>query len=177
MNTEDKMTSPFNIILKVIFWLSLLFIVVAIYSLTLTQHINYEFADWEVRNEFYGVILFGLPVAVLLTLTGSIKKTNNMMQNTMVIGSSVLTSIIAFNLMTSMLFSVGFITFTNDTILYKHRYKKRVTISEQRIRYNGTIGFYKQRIVQIEPLLTFWNKVTPIDTATINRAEWTSFRR
>ena len=73
--------------------------------------------------------------------------------------------------MASMLFSVGFLTITNDILLYKHKTNPTTTIMTQTIG-QGALGADGHRTVKLEPFFNFWNKTTIIDTTTIDKSEW-----
>lgn len=60
------MTTIFNIILKTIFYLAIVFIVVTFYALTFGESSSLEFADWKLRRHFYDAKMQGLPIAILL---------------------------------------------------------------------------------------------------------------
>jgi hypothetical protein len=165
------MPTTLKILLKATFWLSVAFIAVTCYALTFGQSSTYEFADWEVSDRFYNTIMPGLPIAILLTLTGTVKQANDSTKNATIIIATMLAAGISFFVMVSMLFSVGFVRITNDTVLYRHKASPTTTIVSQTIGY-GALGGDGHRVVKLEPFLHFWNKRTRMDTAKINKAEW-----
>ncbi len=73
--------------------------------------------------------------------------------------------------MVSMIFSVGFLTITNDKLLYKNKTEQTTTIMAQTIG-QGALGADGFRIVKLEPFLKYWNKTTIIDTTIIDKADW-----
>jgi hypothetical protein len=165
------MTTTLNIILKTIFWLTTVFIIVGFYAVTFGQSSVYEFADWILSRQFYDIIMPGLPIAILLTLTGTIKRTNDKSKNVIIIVTTIAGSLISFFIIVSMLFSVGFLTITNDTLLYKHKTNQTIEIMKQTVG-QGAFGADGHRIVKLEPFLYFWNKTTIIDTTTISKTDW-----
>jgi hypothetical protein len=165
------MTTTLNIILKTIFWLTIVFAVLAIYALTFGQFSTFEFSDWKLRQQFYDNITQGLPIAVLLTLTRTIKRTNNKSKNIIIIFATILVSIVSVFIMVSVFFLVGFLTITNDTLLYKHKTNPTTIIMSQTIG-QGALGADGYRIVKLEPFLNFWNKTTIIDTTIIDKSDW-----
>ena len=165
------MKSTLNIILKTIFWLTILFVVVTFYALTFGQSSTYEIADGKLKQQFYDIIMQGLPIAVLLTLTGTIKRTYDKSKNIAIIVVTIIGSIISFFIMVSLLFSVGFLTITNDTLLYRDKTRPTTIIMSQTIG-QGALGEDGHRTVKLEPFLKFWNKTTIIDTTTIDKSEW-----
>ena len=165
------MTTTLNIIFKAIFWLTIVFIVVTFYTLTFGQSSTYEFADWKLSQQFYDTIMQGLPIAILFTLTGTIKRTNNQSKNFTIIVVTIIGSIVSFYLMVSMLFSVNFLLITNHILLYKGRTNQTTIIMTQTIG-QGALGADGHRIVKLEPFFYFWNKITIVDTTTIDKADW-----
>ncbi len=165
------MTTTINIILRIIFWLTIVFIVVAFYALIFGQSSTYEFADWKLSKQFYDTIMQGLPIAILLTLIGTIKRTNDKSKNITIIFTTITGSMFSFFVMASMLFSVSFLTITNDTLLYRHKANSTTVIITQVIG-QGTLGADGHRVVKLEPFLKFWNKTSIIDTTRINKAGW-----
>ena len=165
------MTTTLNIIFKAIFWLTIVFIVVTFYTLTFGQSSTYEFADWKLSQQFYDTIIQGLPIAILFTLTGTIKRTNNQSKNFTIIVVTIIGSIVSFSLMVSMLFSVNFLSITNHILLYKGRTNQTTIIMTQTIG-QGALGADGHRIVKLEPFFYFWNKITIVDTTTIDKADW-----
>lgn len=165
------MATLFNMLRKTIFWLTVVFISVAVFALTFAQASAYEFADWRLSRKFYDLIMAGLPVAVLLTLTGTIKRTNNKSKNITIVVATITGTIVTLFILVSMTFSVGFLTITNHTLLYRLRTNPNTTIMVQHVG-QGAFGADGQRIVKLEPFLTIWNKTTIIDTAMINKEDW-----
>lgn len=165
------MTTTINIILRIIFWLTIVFIVVTFYALIFGQSSTYEFADWKLSRQFYDTIMQGLPIAILLTLTGTIKRANDKLKNITIIFTTITGSIFSFFMMESMLFSVGFLTITNDTLLYRHKANSATVIMTQVIG-EGALGADGHRVVKLEPFFKFWNKTSIIDTTRINKSDW-----
>ena len=155
---------------KVIFWTAIAFIGLTVFSLTIGQLLPFEFADNKVMHNFYDAIMQGLPVAILLTLFGTIKRDNSKAKNWTFFGLTVLTSIISFVLMVSLIFQLGFGAWTTVTTIYRHKIKN-IEIKEQWFDV-GALGYGGKRIVEIKPFLYFWILPTPIDTLTINKTEW-----
>ena len=155
---------------KIIFWTAIAFIVLTIFSFTIGQMLPYEFADYKVMRSFYDIIMQGLPVAILLTLFGTIKRVNTKVKNGTFIGLTVLTSIISIVIMVSLIFKIGFGAWTTVTTIYRHKTENK-EIKEQWFDV-GALGFGGQRIVEIKPVLKYWILPTEIDTLKINKNEW-----
>lgn len=115
---------------KTIFWTAIAFILLTFFSLTIGQILPYEFADYKVMHNFYDTIMQGLPIAILLTLFGTIKRENTKAKNWTFLGVTVLTSIISFFIMVSLIFKIGFGAWTTVTTIYRHKTEDKV-IKEQ----------------------------------------------
>lgn len=159
-----------QVIKKTIFWTAIVFIGLTIFALTVGQILPYEFADYKLQHKFYDTIIQGLPIAVLLTLFGTLKKQNSKTRNWTFGILTVLTSILCLVGQLFMIFAFGFGAWTTVTTIYKHKTDNR-EIKEQ-LYDIGAFGYGGQRTVEIKPFLKYWVLPTKIDTATINKNEW-----
>lgn len=155
---------------KIIFYTAIIFIALTAFSLTIGQILPYEFADSKLMHSFYDTIMQGFPIAILLTLFGTIKKKNSRTTNWFFAGLTILTSILSFVLMVSLIFKIGFGAWTTVSTLYRHKTENK-EIKEQWFDV-GALGYGGQRIVEMKPFLKYWVLPTPIDTLTINKNEW-----
>lgn len=159
-----------QLIKKIIFWTAIAFIVLTIFSLTIGQILPYEFADYKIMHKFYDIIMQGLPITILLTLFGTIKRKKTKTQNLTLLGLTVLTSLLSFFVMVSLIFRIGFGAWTTVTTIYRHKTENK-EIKEQQFDV-GALGYGGRRIVEIKPILNFWILPTKIDTAKMNKNEW-----
>lgn len=157
-------------IFKGIFWFAIAFIVLTIFSLAIVQALPYEFADYKLQQKFYDTIIQGLPIAVLLTLFGTINKVNSKIRNWFYIGLTVLISFCCFVAQLFLLFSFGFGAWTTVSTIYRHKSENR-EIKEQ-LYDIGAFGYGGRRTVEIKPILNYWILPTPIDTIKIIKNEW-----
>ncbi len=153
-----------------IFWIAISFIVITIFSLTLGQILPYEFADNRIMHSFYDIIMQGLPIAVLLSLFGTVRKVNSKTKNWTFVGLTVLISILSFFLILNLIFKIGFGAWTTETILYRHKTENK-EIKEQLFDV-GAFGYDGQRIVETKPFLKYWISVTNIDTTSMDKDQW-----
>lgn len=159
-----------KIILKGVPWAAVIFMLLSIFSLTIIQTLPYEFADYRLQQTFYETIIQGLPIAVLLTLFGTIRKENSNTKNLTYIALTTLISLVCLIAQLFLLFSFGFGTWTTMTTIYKHKYENR-EIKEQ-LYDIGAFGYGGRRIVEIKPFLHYWINPKPIDTLNINKSDW-----
>jgi hypothetical protein len=160
-----------NIIRRIIFWSAIVFLVIGFYSLTIAQAIPVEFADWSVMHDYYDYVMGGIPVAVLLTLFGTIKLKEPILRNAAVIALTVIATIFAFSWMMNELFTTGFCVWSSDHVLYENKSDSAITIRRQR-NDCGAIGYGGHRVVKLKPLFHYWYVVTHVDTTAIDPAKW-----
>ena len=115
------MTILLTILRKAIFLLTLIFIAVALFSLTVGQSLNYEFANNNLSSNFYDIIMTGLPVAIMLTLVGTIKMKNKRTNNIAIAVGTISASIISFFAIVNIMFSVGFVVIENEAVLFRKK--------------------------------------------------------
>lgn len=160
-----------NFITKTIFWLTILLIATIVFSFTIGQAIPIEFKDYKVKNDYYYFAFTALPIAIMLTLFGTIKKKYKKSKNWTIVGITVISAIICFFLLVSIMFSVGFGSWTTETILYKKHRDKVVTIDKQRLDV-GALGYGGYRTVQLTPFFKYFQLVKEVDTAKVDKRNW-----
>lgn len=160
-----------QVVRKSIFLFAILFIGVTVFSLSVGQILPYEFAESKMMHTFYDVIMQGLPIAILLTLFRTFKKRNTKFKNWAILILTVLASVISFFIMVSLLFRIGFGSWTTLSILYKNNNDNRVV--KEQIFDVGALGYGGRRIVEIKPVLKFWVLPTEVDTTSLDKTKWT----
>ncbi len=160
-----------KILLRIIFWLAIIFTVISFYSLTIGENMNIEFADWRLMQKYYEIILEWLPLAVLLTLCGTIKRKNSKLRNIVIAITTMTVSLFSFFIIVGTMFAIAFGAWMDTTTLYESRENHHVTIKEQRFD-EGALGYGGIRIVKLKPFMKYWNIVTEVDTTTLNKKEW-----
>ena len=161
-----------NILRRTIFVLTILFLAVLFIGLILFFVFSLEFIDSSFGNDLYLFLIPTVPLALLLTMTGTIKKKNKQNKNWTVAGLTILSSVACFIIMYSLVFQVAFGGWTNETILYRHKGNKTISINVQRWDV-GALGYGGQRVVEVKPFFKYFAKVSPIDTTKLNKADWT----
>lgn len=159
-----------RIIRQIIFCSAVIFIGLSILVLTIGQIVPYEFADYNVMHKFYDIVMIGFPVAILLTLFGTIKRDKSKTRGLSVIASTVLISIAAFFIMVNLMFSIGFGAWTTVETIYRNKTNDHV-IKEQ-LYDVGAFGYGGRRTVEITPFLKYWILPKKIDTTSIDKREW-----
>lgn len=152
-------------------WTTLVFFAIAFFSMTVGQAIPIEFADWHHMHIFYDIILRGLPVATLLTLTWTMSSARSRKIN---IVTAILTPIVALMMFfwsASLMFSYGFGAWVDEEILYKNKRHPQVTINQQLLDM-GALGYGGHRTVKLTPFLGLWNIAEETDSTEIDSDKW-----
>ena len=159
-----------DIAFKLIFWISIIFIVLTILSLTIAQLLPYEFANYKLQQGFYDTIIQGMPFAVLLTLFGTITNKNSKKRNLSYFGLTAFTSFLCLLSQLFLMFSFGFGAWTTVAVLYRHRLENKEVIEQ--LYDIGAFGYGGKRIVETKPFLKYWILPKPIDTFKIKKNDW-----
>lgn len=155
---------------KIVFFTALVFIVLAVFSFTIGQVLPYEFADPNLMHNYYDTLMYMLPIAILFSLFGWIKKKNSKTKNLIIALASIAASILSVVILFSFIFQIGFGAWTTLTIDYRHKTENK-TIKTQ-IYDVGALGYKGKRTVEVKPILKYWILPTPIDTLTMDKSKW-----
>ena len=158
-------------IFKLIFWFSIIFIGISLWTITAGQKINYEFQNSTISNIFYNTIFSWLPFVILLTLFGSLKKRYDTLTKTTIVILTSIFSIVTFIFLFNSMFTLGFGIWVTESIIYQNKLNRKTEIRSQ-IYDVGAFGYGKRRIVKVDPFSCLFYKVTEIDTNRINKTEW-----
>ena len=160
-----------NIIYRIIFWLTIIFIVSTIFVLTIGQSLPIEFKDNKIKNDYYNFIFNALPFSLLLTLFGTIKKKNEIGKNWAIGVLTVLSAGLSFFVLVGIMFSVGFSAWESEVILYRNQTDKNIIINQQ-IFDVGALGYGGHRTAQLTPFLKYFYIVRQVDTTKIDKTQW-----
>ena len=156
---------------QILKWSTLLFFAITIFALTIGQIIPIEFADWRDMHFFYDIILYGLPLAIIMTLGWTLKKNRLRKSNIKITVITIFISIFMVFGSFFLMFVYGFGAWMNEEIIYRNINKSEVTINQQRWDI-GAFGYGDQRIVKLTPILGIYNWVSETDTSKIDNNEW-----
>jgi hypothetical protein len=155
-----------------IFWLTIIFIIVALFALTIGQYLPVYFKNYKTQSNFYYLVFTGLPFAILLTLFGTLKREHSKYKNWTIGTLTVLSAGFSFFILMFIMFTIGFGAWTNETILYRNNDDKNITINQQ-IFDIGALGYGGRRTVKLKPLFVIFQTVENIDITKIDKAKWT----
>jgi hypothetical protein len=168
---ENSIGSMLKVIFKLIFWSSIVFLCIALWTLTFGQVVPYEFRNMEMRSNFYDVLLPGAPAAVLFTLFGSLKKSQEGIRKASIILFTTVAAFFCFYLLMINLFNFGFGAWSTFNIAYEHKMNPERQIREQQYDM-GALGYGGWRIVEVKPFAGLFFRISPVDTAKIKAQEW-----
>jgi hypothetical protein len=158
-------------LLKIIFYGSLFFLGIAVFSITIAQSISIEFKDWRVIHDYYNIIFEWFPFAVLLTLSGTIKRRHTKLKNLSIAGITIIFFLFSFYMIMGLMFRIGFGAWIDQETLYQNRSDQSISVKRQ-IFDAGALGYGGTRIVKLKPFLYYWNIVTEVDVADLDQKEW-----
>ena len=124
----------------------------------------------EFVDKIQDYCFFGTPIFILLTLFFTLDKRNGLRRN---ITWIILTPMFSFSLYILInLVSIFFYQYWVDfSIAYEHKSDSTRTIREQ-MEDQGAFGYGKRRIVEVDPMLFIFHRVTPVDTNQLEMNEW-----
>jgi hypothetical protein len=155
------------------YWLSVLVILLGIFSVTLGQVLPVEFTDSNTRSTFYDWLFQSLPVAVLLLPFGLARR--NAITKWLLATSIGLAAILAVltyvALVGVFMWQIGFASWIDYWVIYHKRTDPKIRIVDQ-LYDVGAFGYGGHRLVQVRPLTGVFTVVTPVDTGSLNKGEW-----
>ena len=154
-----------------LFWSSIAFLLLFVWTVSFGQWSNLEFRDQELRSDFYNILFDGTPLAVLATLSGTIKKQHTRLRNRLTIFATACAFIVAVWFLLSQMFTLGFSSWTTSEIMYRDRQDSTKQVLRQRFDA-GALGYGRERIVVLQPRLFLFSEVHTWDSTQPERAAW-----
>jgi len=162
-----------HLLIKFIFWTSIALIATFVLLLVLGAVTPLEFTNEEVKSTFERVRFIGLPIAILLTLFGTLKNRDSKAN----LFSKVFLTLLAVGISIAVLFFslfAGMCNWSGNQILFENRKSTTTKIVLREYGCGATdSGSPIYRAFRIKPVLPFINVVTVVDTTTIDKSLWT----
>ena len=124
------MKTIINILRWTIFYLTILFFLLLIGALISFSTYSLEFKSKTFGSDLFFYLVFLIPLAILLTLSGTLNKRNTSNRNWRIGGITVFSAISVFLIMLSLLVQSGG-GWTNESILYRNKKEPNISINEQ----------------------------------------------
>ena len=162
-----------NIFRRIVFWAAILFFISLFGGLVLYSILFLEFKNSGYVSDLYSYLIFLIPLAILLTMAGTINKRNSKEKNSTVVWLTFFIAIVVFVVLFSMTMFIGFGGWRNEAILYRNNKDKNISINQQ-IWDVGALGYDRgsKRVVKLKPLLSYFYQVSIIDTTNLDKSEW-----
>lgn len=161
----------FRLLFRLIFYLSLTILCVAIWTYTIGQQLPLEIRDRHFSDRLYSFLFLGTPIAALLTVFGTVKRHYDATRNTLTLIGTVIMAVLIFYHQTMNLFNFGFGVWITTNVAYENIKYPEKQIKEQ-IFDVGALGYGGRRVVITEPFLKIYWKISQVDTTTLDKAQW-----
>ena len=157
---------------KIIYLTSIFFICFWILAAILGQFVPIEFTDNQIENTFDSIRLFGFPIAILLTLSGTIKPNDTSGS----IGGKILLTLfvsgISFFFMVITLFA-SMCSWTTGKVFFESKQDRSIKIVERDYGCGATdSGRPICKIFKVKNITNYLIWVTEIDTNKIDKSQW-----
>lgn len=161
-----------NKIKKIVFWIAITFIGLWLLMPLLRWILDLEFATDSIKSEYKEFLFFTVPIALLLTLFGTIKsKDSRLKVVSKVFGTFVIVVITVLIMFISIFYDMC--SWTNRKILYESKNDLNTKIIARDFGCGATdsrpprVGVHK-----VEYFTDYFIHTTEIDTAKIDKDEW-----
>jgi hypothetical protein len=157
--------------LKTTFWAAISFIAIILATTGLLHILPIEFATSAYQNVFDYLLFLGLPIAIILMLTGTIKRTE---RTGAIILKILLTLFIAFFSMVFSFVSVffDFCSWSTSKILFEKNDASAQIVSREFDCGALDSSSPDYKVVIIKHLTPVFIYITDVDTTKINRTVW-----
>jgi len=163
----------FQQLLKFVFTGSLTFICLSIISVVAFSLLPIEFTDSKTYDSFEEIYLFGLPIATMLTLAGTVKKTDS-------VGFKISKFFITFCVTGLLIFILIIFAFASHMCAWTVNsilFEKKIDTSVKIIDRSYDCGAWDSsdasgKIFKVRKLTNYFIWATEIDTVGIDRNVW-----
>jgi len=157
---------------KIIFWTSIIFIGLLIIVPLILLIFDLEFASDSIKSNYKGFMFFTVPIAILLTLFGTIKSKDNILKTIGKVIGTILISFVTIFLMIMSIFA-DMCAWTDRQILYENKHDSNTKIIERDFGCGATdSGYPTVRIFKVQHFTKYFIRTTKVDTASIDKNEW-----
>jgi hypothetical protein len=157
---------------RVIFWVDIIFIGTCILIPVLMRMLPVEFASRNIEETYEQVLFTGFPIAILFTLSGTIKPGDSAgSMGIKFVLTLLICGIVLFFMISTTL--AGMCNWTTLRELFVNKHDHSVKIVERGFGCGATDGGEPSvRVFKTENMTNYLIWVTPIDTNLIDRYEW-----
>ncbi len=161
-----------QLLLKVIYRTALFMLIFWLGVAVLSNFVPLEFASQNVEHSYYSIRFYGVPIAIIFTLTGTLKKKESWGEIISKIVLTIFACLGSLVIMTMMLFG-GMCAWTTDKVLFEHKQQSTIKIEKRSFGCGATdSGPSKPGIFKVNNFTPYFRYATPIDTNEIDKNEW-----
>lgn len=158
-------------ILRAGFLVNVVCLSIVVFAFTVGQMVPIEFSNLNARNVFYSFGYYAIPVGILLTLTGTIKKDDGWKKVASKVVLTVSAALASIAILVASLFTVGFGAWVDLGTTFRAKEDRRIRIVEQ-LYDIGAFGYGGRRLVKTIPITPWFDYVEEIDSSAIDRSQW-----
>ena len=162
-----------QLLLKVIYRTAVFMLIFWLGIAVLSNFVPLEFASQKVEHLYYSIRFYGVPIAIVFTLTGTIKKKESWVE---IISKIILTIFACFGsiaIMTIMIFVGGMCAWTTDKVLFEHKQQSTIKIEKRSFGCGATDSSPSTPgVFKVRNFTPYFVYITRIDTNEINKSEW-----
>ena len=156
---------------KGLYRLAIAFLTLLVVCLSVAGLFSIELVSHEATVAFAIGCMISVPVAVLLTLSGTLKKEYPKPKRQ---GIVLLTTMIAIVIFATLYYFIPiglWGDWVTETIVYRNKKNPSITINDQVLDI-GALGYGGNRQVEIRPVLTYFQQVTRVAENGVDTTEW-----
>jgi hypothetical protein len=158
---------------KFIFWTSIILIILLVILPIFGNFTNLEFADDDFETAYDGFRFFLLPISILLTLFGTLKKKDTAAAKTSKIVLTVVVSVFSIFMFAVTVFG-GMCDWSDGKILFVDNSDKANKIILRSYGCGATdSGSPIYKVFEVRSIISYLNSVTAIDTTKLDKRDWT----
>jgi hypothetical protein len=166
-----------KVVSNLIFWISILLIFVFVALPIIIDFTSLQFTNDHYKSEYEEIRFYWLPIIILLTLFGTIKKRYSRDRIIATVGFTVLVSVVCFLVLFFSVFA-GMCTWTDNKTLLIKADDPTIKIILRDYGCGATdSGSPIYKVFKVKRLTSYLVSVTDIDTTKLDKTHWICINR
>jgi hypothetical protein len=155
---------------KLVFWLSIAVLFLLVIVPIIGNILPLKLSDDRLNSKFWEIRFFGIPIAILLTLSGTLKRNDDKGQNILIIVSTVMIAGLSCLILFFSVF-MDMCSWNNKKILFVNDAGDKIILRDYGC---GAVdsGDPIYNIVKVKRIAPGLNWVTNVDTSKIDKTIW-----
>ena len=160
-------------ILKTVYWTSILILCLWILTTIFGTFIPLEISNSNFEIIYDRIRFYGIPIAIILTLTGTIKNKDTAGTVTIKVFATIVISLFSVFVMVMTLFA-GMCDWTTENVIFENKLNPSTKIVQRSFGCGATDSSPATlKVFKVKEITPFLIWTTTIDTNQINKSEWT----